>query len=429
MADQKISELNAKVTIHDDDMFVMVDTEAAPDETKKITGANLKSQLRSLGDDVFLTFGGVASLGWETADANANALILALPDGGGGTDVPIFVIGDQSILNADIGRFSGLTEPCLAVANAAADTYLLLTSGDKDSGIAGIYFIPPTDEDVTLLRVFVSGSPTIIWDESDDDFAFSHGLDIAGNIVISGTVDGVDVAAHKDRHDPNDGADPLDCAAASEIAGVQAAAEGSAHSFARSDHAHQIQHGITDNHLVTVDGSPNSGEVAVWTANGLDGKTYAEFHALQFASALPEDTGIILDSAISADGKYSPVYMFAGTAGTNLAFGQVVYFASADSKWELTDADAEATTKPRIAIVVVAGNEDASVTLMGEGYIREDDWNWTTPGAPLFIDATTAGDLTETAPAGSGDCVRIAGYVVDANTIFFKPDNTWVEVS
>ena len=59
--------------------------------------------------------------------------------------------------------------------------------------------------------------------------------------------------AHKDRHDPEDGADPLDCAAAAEIAGVQAAAEGSAHSFARSDHDHQIQHGIIDNHLVTID--------------------------------------------------------------------------------------------------------------------------------------------------------------------------------
>jgi len=44
MADEKISELAAKTTIHDDDLFALVDTEATPDETKKITGANLKSQ-------------------------------------------------------------------------------------------------------------------------------------------------------------------------------------------------------------------------------------------------------------------------------------------------------------------------------------------------------------------------------------------------
>ncbi|MCK4240821.1 MAG: hypothetical protein KAX30_04300 [Candidatus Atribacteria bacterium] len=83
--------------------------------------------------------------------------------------------------------------------------------------------------------------------------------------------------AHKDRHDPNDGADPLDCAAAAEIVGVQSAAEGSAHLFARSDHAHQIQHGITDNHLVTIDGTTNANEYARFTANGIVGRTEAEF--------------------------------------------------------------------------------------------------------------------------------------------------------
>jgi len=42
MADQKISELTAKTTIHDNDLLVMVDSEANPIETKKITGANLR---------------------------------------------------------------------------------------------------------------------------------------------------------------------------------------------------------------------------------------------------------------------------------------------------------------------------------------------------------------------------------------------------
>jgi hypothetical protein len=135
-----------------------------------------------------------------------------------------------------------------------------------------------------------------------------------------------------------------------------------------------------------------------------------------------------LDYALSADGTYSGLTR-AGTAGTNLSFGEVAYFASADSKWEKTDADAEATTKPDIAIVAVAGNEDAAVTLLTYGTIREDDWAWTTPGAPLFIDTATAGGLTETAPSGSGDCVRIAGYVIDANSIKFCPENAWDELA
>ena len=83
--------------------------------------------------------------------------------------------------------------------------------------------------------------------------------------------------SHKDSHDPEDGGDALDCAAASEIAGVQAAGEGSSHSLARADHAHQIQHGITDNHLVTVDDSAAADdEYARFTANGIEGRTAAQ---------------------------------------------------------------------------------------------------------------------------------------------------------
>lgn len=45
MSDTKISGLTAKTTLHDTDLVPIVDVEATPDETKKITGANLKSQV------------------------------------------------------------------------------------------------------------------------------------------------------------------------------------------------------------------------------------------------------------------------------------------------------------------------------------------------------------------------------------------------
>jgi hypothetical protein len=83
--------------------------------------------------------------------------------------------------------------------------------------------------------------------------------------------------AHKDSHDPEDGSDALDTAAPAELAGVQAAAAGSSHSLARADHAHQIQHGISDNHLVTVDSADAaSGEYAKFTASGLESKSFSE---------------------------------------------------------------------------------------------------------------------------------------------------------
>jgi len=140
---------------------------------------------------------------------------------------------------------------------------------------------------------------------------------------------------------------------------------------------------------------------------------------------MTENNAILFDAAMSADGKYSG-FCEAGTAGATLAFGEVVYYSSADSKWERTDADAESTTKPRVGIVVAGGNEDAAITVMTIGFIREDDFNWTTVGAPLFIH-TTAGDMIEAAPSGSADCIRCVGHVVDANTVFFNPSPDWFE--
>ncbi len=95
--------------------------------------------------------------------------------------------------------------------------------------------------------------------------------------------------AHKDSHDPS-GGDPLDTAAAAEISVVVAAGEGTAETFARSDHAHAINHAITDNHLVTVDGTANDTEHAVFTADGIAGLTDAEL-----LSALSGDADAAFD--------------------------------------------------------------------------------------------------------------------------------------
>ena len=167
------------------------------------------------------------------------------------------------------------------------------------------------------------------------------------------------------------------------------------------------------------------------TGGNIAALTVAQLQALVFSTTLPEDTKILLDAALSADGKYCAIEAISGTAGTALSFGKIVYFASADSKWELADADAEATTKPLMGIVVVGGAENAAVTIMLRGFIREDDWAWTTPGAPLFL-GTTAGGLLEdvtNAPSGSGDCLRIVGYVIDSNSAFICPENAWDELA
>jgi hypothetical protein len=235
--------------------------------------------------------------------------------------------------------------------------------------------------------------------------------------------------AHKDSHDPQDGDDPLDCAAAGEIVGVAAAAEGAAHSFARSDHTHQIQHGIADNHVVTIDGDPNSGEYARFTASGLEGLTAAELLAAIFATVLPENVGIQFDDVLSADGAYSG-FTLNGIAGAALAFGQAVYQAVGDDRWELAKGDAVATTSPFMGICVLAANGDGDPTkILYFGKVRADaQFPTFTKYAPVFLSTATAGAVTTTLPTKStGHCLRILGRAITADAMFVNPEQGWDE--
>ena len=85
-------------------------------------------------DDFFLKSGYVTNFGWETADANANALILALPEGGG-TDVPVFLIGDATLLNLDLGLYDGFTEPTLGFVDDAGSASWFISINSSDEAI------------------------------------------------------------------------------------------------------------------------------------------------------------------------------------------------------------------------------------------------------------------------------------------------------
>jgi hypothetical protein len=143
---------------------------------------------------------------------------------------------------------------------------------------------------------------------------------------------------------------------------------------------------------------------------------------------LGESTGqIVLDAALSADGTWSGI-VEAGTAGATLAFGDLCYFQASDSRWELTDADAEATAGPlKLGICVLAAASDGSATnMLLFGKIRADSaFPTLTIGAPVYI-STTAGDLQTAQPSGTDDVIRIAGYGNTADELFFNPSPDYI---
>lgn len=109
------------------------------------------------------------------------------------------------------------------------------------------------------------------------------------------------------------------------------------------------------------------------------------------------------------------------TAGTNLAWGDFCYIG-ADGKMEKCDADAIATSYC-VAFCIDTINENSAGTFLLHGFIRDDDgWGGAmTIGGPVFLDAATAGDTTQTAPSTVNHCVVIVGVAVAARTLYFNP--------
>jgi len=249
-------------------------------------------------------------------------------------------------------------------------------------------------------------------------------------VVIMSAVGGTVTAygAHQTTHSPNDGSDALDCAAPAELAGIQAAAEGTADTLARADHAHQIQESMADNHIVTVnDADAATNDMARFTSTGgLEGRSAQEVLTSLLALTLLENESIKLDAVLSADGKYTGITRV-GTAGAILAVGDVVYYAVADGKWELADADAAATGSGAIGICVLAAAEDAATNILLIGLVRAATFPALTAGAPVFL-SCTAGDLASAVPAkATGDIVRCLGQAWTAEDLWFAPSPDWYE--
>lgn len=137
---------------------------------------------------------------------------------------------------------------------------------------------------------------------------------------------------------------------------------------------------------------------------------------------LSENSALALDPAGSADGKYTGITV-TGVAGYAQTYGDLVYLAVADSRWELADADASATAGPvMLAMVVVAGGSDgAACTLLLQGIIRADaKFPALTVGAPVYV-GETAGSIQVAIPTGADNVIRVVGFALTADEIYFNP--------
>ena len=94
---------------------------------------------------------------------------------------------------------------------------------------------------------------------------------------------------------------------------------------------------------------------------------------------------------------------------------------------EIIVADASAYATARVIGICLADpiSDTNEGTILLQGFIRDNDWSWTT-GDTLYL-STTAGDLTATAPSGSGDFVVPVGIALSPDIVYINPSMTVIE--
>lgn len=153
----------------------------------------------------------------------------------------------------------------------------------------------------------------------------------------------------------------------------------------------------------------------------------AYFDTLYTALQLEENSPVLLDAVLSADGKYSGIAE-TGTSAAALAFGELCYRVTASGKWALAKADVVGTSINQLGIcVLAAGAADTTTTMLRFGKVRADAlFDTFTVGAPVYISAATAGKIVSTKPTGTTDfVVRAVGWSEDGNTVFFQPSTDY----
>jgi len=129
----------------------------------------------------------------------------------------------------------------------------------------------------------------------------------------------------------------------------------------------------------------------------------------------------VRDSAVSAAGEVEGTIVKFGTT-TGMTAGDVYCWNGTD--WVQVDADAEATTKGLLGVALGLSSASDGLLTNGVAYLSHD------PGAAgdvLYVSAT-AGQVTGTQPSTTGQFVRVAGYCLADNKVFFSPSQDFIEI-
>ena len=145
---------------------------------------------------------------------------------------------------------------------------------------------------------------------------------------------------------------------------------------------------------------------------------------------------VVVDGTLTANRRFEK----STTVNKNLAQGDIIYIGGGSTtegdivymttagQWASAVASATTSSTPMLGIALGTDPDVDGVLLRGTYTLNHDVAD--NQGVPLYLSDTVVGQATVTAPASSGDVVRIIGYNIgDDDEIWFDPDKTWVELS
>ncbi len=133
---------------------------------------------------------------------------------------------------------------------------------------------------------------------------------------------------------------------------------------------------------------------------------------------------IAMNAGLAADDTYAGLTITGKDAGATIAQWELVYLG-AGLVWLLADANGTGTF-PAGGMAVAATSNGNPATVLTRGIVRNDAWNWS--AGRIYL-STTAGGLTQTPPATSGDKVQDVGFALSADVAYFDFNGTYLTVA
>ena len=415
MANSKISELSELTTVANDDVLAIVDDSTST--TKKISFANLSAGI-SVGNATQLQFTALNNTGSTITKGSAvyvsghtTETQVADADNTSAASMPAFGIVSDDILNGATGTIviggevSGINTSSFSVGDELFVGTAGALTATKPTGTALIQKIAKVTKAAASGELLVTGAgrsndlPNLpdgnIWIGDASGVPQDKTLTAGTNVTITEDSTTVTIAATGAG-----GASDLD--------------------------------DLTD---VTITGTPGNGELLISQTDGTFVNTTltagpSGFVRITNASGQvtigagdgTEVEYLVRSTAVSTAGDVEGNIVKFGTT-TGLTAGAVYVWNGTD--WVAVDGDADTTTKGLMGVALGTAATDGFLT-HGVAYLSHD------PGAAgdiLYVDTVVPGYLTATQPSAAGDFVRVAGYCLADNKVFFSPSQDFIEIA